>query len=58
MNLLMKKLTITLFAKNCIFTTKSDRNLNILLKAWHNIFLLNKDANLLIIRLITSLMIC
>ncbi len=35
-------------AKNCIFTTKSDRNLNILLKAWHNIFLLNKDANLLI----------
>ena len=32
--------------KNCIFTTKSDRNLDILIKAWENIYLLNNDAYL------------
>ena len=34
--------------KKCIFTTKSDRNLEILIKAWNKIHLLNKDAKLLI----------
>ena len=34
--------------KNCIFTTKSDRNLNILLEAWGHIFKLNNDAKLFI----------
>ncbi len=34
--------------KNCIFTTKSDRNLNILLGAWDKIFQNNQDAKLLI----------
>tara|TARA_Y100000591_G_C21818377_1_gene692101 strand:+ start:201 stop:1190 length:990 start_codon:yes stop_codon:yes gene_type:complete len=34
--------------KNCIFTTKSDRNLNLLLNAWERIFLSNKNAKLYI----------
>ena len=34
--------------KNCIFTTKSDRNLDILLEAWSKIYLLNKDAKLIV----------
>ncbi len=34
--------------KNCIFTTRSDRNLNFLLNAWSNIYKLNKNAKLLI----------
>lgn len=32
--------------KKCIFTTKSDRNLDILLEMWSKIHLLNKDAEL------------
>ena len=35
-------------SKKCIFTTKSDRNLDILLDAWDKIYLLNKDASLVI----------
>ena len=34
--------------KKCIFTTKSDRNLNILIKAWNHLYSLNNDAKLLI----------
>ena len=34
--------------KNCIFTTKSDRNLHILINAWEKIFLSNKNAKLYI----------
>ena len=34
--------------KTCIFTTKSDRNLNILIDAWKKIFKLNNDAHLMI----------
>ncbi len=34
--------------KNCIFTSKSDRNLDILLKAWNKIHLSNTDAKLFI----------
>ena len=34
--------------KKCIFTTRSDRNLNLLLDAWNKISLLNKRAELLI----------
>ncbi len=33
-------------SKKCIFTTKSDRNLNLLLKSWKEIYSLNKDASL------------
>ena len=32
--------------KKCIFTTRSDRNLNLLLKSWKEIYSLNKDAYL------------
>ena len=32
--------------KKCIFTTRADRNLNILLKSWKEIYSLNKDASL------------
>ena len=32
--------------KKCIFTTKSDRNLHILINAWEKIFLSNKNAKL------------
>ena len=32
--------------KKCIFTTRSDRNLNLLLKSWEKIYSLNKDASL------------
>ncbi len=35
-------------SKNCIFTTKSDRNLDILLKAWEKISKNNEDAKLFI----------
>ena len=38
----------TLPEKNCIFTTKSDRNLNILLDSWTKINEINKDAKLFI----------
>ena len=31
-------------SKKCIFTTKSDRNLDVLLNAWSKIYSLNKDA--------------
>ena len=34
--------------KTCIFTTKSDRNLNILIDTWKRIFKLNNDAHLMI----------
>ena len=34
--------------KTCIFTTKSDRNLNILIDTWKKIFKLNNDAHLMI----------
>ena len=34
--------------KKCIFSTKSDRNLDILLKAWNEIYKSNKDAKLYI----------
>tara|TARA_B100001741_G_C16553307_1_gene600705 strand:+ start:3521 stop:4516 length:996 start_codon:yes stop_codon:yes gene_type:complete len=33
-------------SKKCIFTTKSDRNLDFLINAWRQIYSLNKDAEL------------
>tara|TARA_B100001121_G_C18671923_1_gene614331 strand:+ start:260 stop:1255 length:996 start_codon:yes stop_codon:yes gene_type:complete len=35
-------------SKKCIFTTKSDRNLDFLINAWRQIYTLNKDAELYI----------
>ena len=38
----------TIPEKKCIFTTRADRNLNILLKSWKEIYSLNKDASLFV----------